>query len=54
VSGIKSLGKPSDRCDTQCKRCGFGIFNRQPHVWQNGPKPGLVHPDCDNPNGAAK
>ena len=54
MSGIKAHGKPSDRQDSQCKRCSFGIFNKQPRVWQSGPKPGLVHVDCDNPHGATK
>ena len=54
VSGIKSRGNPSDRIDTQCKACELGIFNKQPRKWQTGPKPGLVHVDCNNPHGSAK
>ena len=54
MSGIKSHGNPSDRIDTQCKACKLGIFNKQPRKWQTGPKPGLVHVDCNNPHGSAK
>lgn len=51
MSGIKSNGKPGDHMISQCKRCRFGIFNRQPRVWQTGSTPGLVHVDCNNPYG---
>ena len=52
MSGIKANGKPSDRQDSTCKACGLGIFNKQPRVWRSGQRPGLVHLDCDDPNGS--
>lgn len=54
MSGIKSLGKPGDRQDTQCKACGWGIFNGQQREWRSGQSPGLIHVDCENPNGDGK
>jgi hypothetical protein len=38
---------------TSCKNCEFSVFRQQPRVWQFRPRPGWVHADCDNPNGAS-
>jgi hypothetical protein len=46
-------GNGSNRYQTTCNVCGFGIFDWQDRVWSTGRTLGLVHAWCTQPKAGA-
>jgi hypothetical protein len=50
----KVPGKANNGRETTCSNCLLGIYEQEPRMWQRGQRMGLVHVECDNPNGDGK
>lgn len=50
-SGRAKLGRDADMVRSRCKRCKSALLNGQPAVWGTGELIGLIHVNCDHPDG---